>query len=80
MLRSLPGIRLKSVKSACTVLRNISTPCMHLRILPSLGWIHQTPSSGLAPHHVLHVVHLAYLDEMQVCKYMQVQWMMHHKQ
>jgi hypothetical protein len=65
MLRGLPGIRLKSVKLACTVLRNISTPRMHLGFLPSSGWIHLTPSSGSAPHLVLHVVHLAYLYEMQ---------------
>jgi hypothetical protein len=65
MLRSLPEIRLKSVKLACTVLRNISTPCMHLGVLSSSGWIHRTPSLGSTPHHVLHVVHLAYLDEVQ---------------
>jgi hypothetical protein len=67
MLRGLPGIRLKSVKLACTVLRNISTPGMNLRILLSSGWIHQTPSSGSAPHHVLHAFQLAYINEVQQC-------------
>jgi hypothetical protein len=66
MLRGLLGIRLKSVKLACTVLRNISTSCMHLRVLPFLGWIYQH-HLRLAPHHVLHVVHLAYQDEVQQC-------------
>jgi hypothetical protein len=48
---------------------------MHSRRLPSSGWIHQAPSSGLAPHLILHVVHLAYLDEMQnaVHEYMEIQ-------
>jgi hypothetical protein len=65
MLRGLPGIRLKSVELACTILWNISTPRIHLGVLPSSGWIHRTPSFCLALHHVLHAVHLAYLDEMQ---------------
>jgi hypothetical protein len=64
MLWGLLRIRLKLVKLACTVLRNISTPRMHLGVLPSSGWIHRTPSLGSTPHHVLHVEHLAYLDEM----------------
>jgi hypothetical protein len=74
MLRGLPGIQHKSVKLACTILRNISTPGMHSKVLhsrhalqgPSIfGMDQPTSSSGSAPHHVLHVVHLAYLDEMQ---------------
>jgi hypothetical protein len=76
MLRGLPGIRLKSVKLAYTILRNISTPCMNLRTLLSSGWIHQTPSSGFAPRHVLHMVHLAYLNggaTMHMYEYIEMQ-------
>jgi hypothetical protein len=65
MIQGLPGIRLKLVKLACTSLRNISTLGMHSRRLPSSGWIHQAPPSGSAPHLILHMVHLAYLDEMK---------------
>jgi hypothetical protein len=56
MLWGLPEIRHKSVKLACTVLRSISTPSIHSKVLPS---------SGSAPHHILHEVYLEYLDEMQ---------------
>jgi hypothetical protein len=56
MLRGLPKIRLKSVKLACIVLRSISTPSIHSKVLSS---------SCSAPHHILHEVYLAYLDEMQ---------------
>jgi hypothetical protein len=54
MLQGLPVIRLKSVKLVCTVLQNISTPRMHLRVLPSSGWIHQhhlQVSSTSRPSH-----------------------------
>jgi hypothetical protein len=56
MLQGLPGIRHKSVKLACTILQSTSTPSIHSKVLPSLG---------SAPHLILHVVYLAYLDEMQ---------------
>jgi hypothetical protein len=64
MLRDLLGIRHESVKLACTVLTmsplQACTPgSFHLRMDPP------TPSSGSAPHLILHVVHLAYLDEIQ---------------
>jgi hypothetical protein len=60
MFRGLPGIRHESVKLACTVLT--MSPLQGPSIL---GMDPPTPSLGSAPHHVIYVVHLAYLDEMQ---------------
>jgi hypothetical protein len=64
MLRGLLGIRLKSE----FVRRNFlgdQSPIYHLSGPSIFGMDLPTPFSGLAPHHVLHVVNLAYLDDMQ---------------
>jgi hypothetical protein len=64
MLWGLPVIRNELVKLACTVLMmsplQACTPgSFHL-------WDGFTNTISVsAPHHVLHVMHLAYLDEMQ---------------
>jgi hypothetical protein len=60
MLWGLPVIRHESDKLAFTVLT--TSPLQGPSIF---GLDSPTPSLGSAPHHVLHVVHLTYLDEMQ---------------
>jgi hypothetical protein len=64
MLWGLPGIRHELVRLACTVL--ITSPLQACTPAPFiLGMDPPTLSLGSAPHHVLHMVHLAYLDDMQ---------------
>jgi hypothetical protein len=65
MLQRLRGIRHKIVTLACTVLRKHLHSMLALEGPSIFGRDPPTPSLGSAPHHVLHVVHLAYLDEIQ---------------
>jgi len=68
MLRACLGVQL-----ACTVLETSPLQASTPRVLPSLGWVHQTPSLGSARTSrplVPRIVHLAYLDGMQKCRCM----------
>jgi hypothetical protein len=63
MLHNLLGIRLKSVKLVYRLEHLYSMYA--LKGSSIFGMDPPTPSLGSTPHHVLHMVHLAYLDEVQ---------------
>jgi hypothetical protein len=64
MLSGLPGIRLKSEFVRRTRLASIPS-IYHLSGPSIFGMDPPTPSSGLAPPLILHVLQLAYLNEVQ---------------